>query len=88
MVFITYEDLCLISTSTQARSSHQRCSLRRGILRNFAKFTGKHVCQSLFINNVAGLRLDTAKLLKNVCEGEIPSAIGETWLVCGLETSF
>ena len=25
-----------------------RCSVRIGALRNFAKFTGKHLCQSLF----------------------------------------
>ena len=25
-------------------------------IRNFAKFTGKHLCQSLFFNKVAGLR--------------------------------
>ena len=30
--------------------------LRKGVLRNFAKFTGKHLCQSLFFNKVAGLR--------------------------------
>ena len=40
------------------RSSH----LREGVLRNFAKFTGKHLCQSLFFNKVAGLR--PATLLK------------------------
>ena len=33
------------------------CSLRKGILRNFAKFTGKHLCQSLFFNKVAGLSM-------------------------------
>ena len=38
------------------RSSHQRCSMKKGVLRNFAKFTGKHLCQSLFLNKVAGLR--------------------------------
>ena len=27
--------------------SHRRCSLRKCVLRNFAKFTGKHLCQSL-----------------------------------------
>ena len=27
---------------------------RKGVLRNFAKFTGKHLCQSLFFNKVAG----------------------------------
>ena len=31
------------------------CSVRKGVLRNFAKFTGKHLCQSLFSNKVAGL---------------------------------
>ena len=34
------------------RSSHQRCSVRKSVLRNFTKFTGKHLCQSLFLNEV------------------------------------
>ena len=29
---------------------------KKGVLRNFTKFTGKHLCQSLFFNSVAGLR--------------------------------
>ena len=41
-------------TEVQDRSSHQRCSVRKGVLRNFTKFTGKHLCQSLFFNKVAG----------------------------------
>ena len=28
--------------------SFQRCSVRKGVLRNFPKFTGKYLCQSLF----------------------------------------
>ena len=36
------------------RSSHRRCSVKKGVLRKFAKFTGKHLCQSLFLNKVAG----------------------------------
>ena len=39
------------------RSSHQRCSVKKGVFRNFAKFVGKHLCQSLFFNKVADLRL-------------------------------
>ena len=39
------------------RSSHWRCSVRKGALRNFAKFTGRHLCQSLFFNKVTGLSL-------------------------------
>ena len=34
----------------------RRCSVRKGILRNFAKFTGKRLCQSLLFNKVVGLR--------------------------------
>ena len=35
------------------RSSYQRCSVEIGVLRNFVKFTGKHLCQRLFFNKVA-----------------------------------
>ena len=55
------------------RSSHQRYSVRNCILRNFAKFTGKHLYQSLFFNKVASLRLwqrcfpvNFAKFLRNL----------------------
>ena len=30
------------------RSRHQRCSIKKGVVRNFVKFTRKHLCQSLF----------------------------------------
>ena len=43
-------------------SSHPRCSVRKDVLRNFTKFTGRHLCQSFFFNKVAGLR--SATLLK------------------------
>ena len=36
-------------------SNHRRCSVKKGALRNFAKFTGKHLCQRLLFNKVAGL---------------------------------
>ena len=35
---------------------------KKGVLRNLTKFTGKHLCKSLFFNKVAGLR--PAALLK------------------------
>ena len=31
----------------------------RVVLKNFAKFTGKHTCQSLFFNKITGLRVAT-----------------------------
>ena len=37
------------------RSTHQMCSIEKGVLINFAKFTGKHLCQSLFLNKVEDL---------------------------------
>ena len=36
--------------------------MKKGVLINFAKFTGKHLCQGLFFNKVVGLR--PATLLK------------------------
>ena len=41
----------------RTRSSHRRCSVRKGVLRNFTKFTGKRLCQCLFFSKVAGLSL-------------------------------
>ena len=46
----------------RARRSHRRCSVKKGVLKNFAKFTRKHLRQSLLFNKVAGLR--PATLLK------------------------
>ena len=37
------------------RNNRQEVFCEKGVLRNFAKFTGKHLCQSLFFNKVAGL---------------------------------
>ena len=36
---------------------------KKDVLKNFAKFAGKHLCQSLFLNKVASLRPGTS--LKN-----------------------
>ena len=38
------------------KQSSGRCSAEKGVLRSFRKFTGKHLCQRLFLNKVAGLR--------------------------------
>ena len=40
----------------KSRSCHKRCSVKKDVLKNFTKLTGKHLCQSLFFNKVAGLR--------------------------------
>ena len=43
------------------RSSHRRCSVRKGVLRNFAKFTDTSARVSFF-NKAAGLRLPSVFL--------------------------
>ena len=42
-----------------SRNSLPEVSCKKGVIRNFAKVTGKHLCQSLFLNKVAGLRPTT-----------------------------
>ena len=42
------------------------CSVKKGTLENFVKFTGKRLCQSLFLNKVAGLRPPAALVLAEV----------------------
>ena len=37
------------------RSSRPEVFCKKGVHKNFTKFTEKHLCQSLFFNNVAGL---------------------------------
>ena len=51
------------------RSSRPEVFCEKGVLRNFAKFTGKYLCQSLFFNKVAGLRSATLfkKRLRHRC---------------------
>ena len=48
--------------SKAAEAVMQRCSTKKSVLRNFTKITVKHLCQSLFLNKVAGL--SPATLLK------------------------
>ena len=50
-------------------SSHQRCSVKKAVLKNFVKFTGKHLYQSLFVKKVADLTPATLskKSLWNRC---------------------
>ena len=43
-----------ITMQMTIRSSHQRCSVRKVVLRNFAQFRGKHLRQVLFHNKIAG----------------------------------
>ena len=48
--------------SGNSRSTHPEVFFKKCLLKNLAKLTGKQLCQSLFFNNVEGLR--SATLLK------------------------
>ena len=64
---------------------------KKGVLRNFAKFTGKHPCQRLFFNKLAGLGVligilaqvfccEFCKISKNAFSYRTtPVAASETW---------
>ena len=56
MIHISWDEPGLVFELFMFRTSHRRCSLRKGVLRNLEKFTGKNLCQSLFFYEVAGLR--------------------------------
>ena len=45
--------------TTQYRSSRPEVFSRKEVLKNFSKFPGKHLCQSLVFNKIAGLRSGT-----------------------------
>ena len=55
-------DRCTETCPAKSRSSRPEVFCKKGVLRNFAKFTEKHLCQRLFFNKVARLR--PATLLK------------------------
>ena len=42
--------------TTESRGSHLEVFCKKVVLKNFEKFTGKHLCQSIFSNYAAGVR--------------------------------
>ena len=48
--------LVIVLVITITRSSLPEVFCKTGVLRNFAKFTGKHLCQSIFFNKKAEVR--------------------------------
>ena len=55
----------LFGSWSLVRSSYPEVFCKKGVPRNFTKFTGKHLCQSLFFNKVADLRPKTCIFIKN-----------------------
>ena len=53
------ERITLLNSFENARNSHRRCSVKKGVLKNFANFTGKCLRLSLFLIKLQALRLAT-----------------------------
>ena len=53
------------------RSSRPEVFCQNGVLKSFAKITGKHMYQSLFFNKVAGLNFIKKEALAQVSHCEI-----------------
>ena len=47
--FNCFHWLLVLGKSYRLKSSNRKCSVKKGVLINFAKFSGKHLCQRLFI---------------------------------------
>ena len=58
IVNLTYMAICR-GVFLHYRSSRPEMLCKKGVLNNFAKFTGKHLCQSLSFNKVADRRAAT-----------------------------
>ena len=44
------------SLSSRNKTSHQRCSIGKAVLKNFATFTGRHLCRSPFLMKLQAWR--------------------------------
>ena len=64
----------------KTRSSRPEVFCEKGVLRNFTKFTGKHLCQSPFFNKVAEcpkMVKHTVKILQETLAQEFSSEFCE-----------
>ena len=58
VVYFTQPNFKLVKLSdpSKVRRSGPEMFCRKGVLKNFATFTRKHLCHSLFLNKVVALR--------------------------------
>ena len=61
------------------RSNHRRCSVKKGVLRNSTKFTGKHLCHSLFFKKVPSKHL---LVLKTCLEDVLKTCLEDILKTC------
>ena len=71
LVFFIYDSFetavlyeIILSMIVNSEAVTQRCSVKKRVLRKFAKSRGKHLCQSLFFNKFASLRPKACNFIK------------------------
>ena len=74
----------LVPSQTPSRTSHRRCSVKKGVLKTLQNFTGKHLRWSLFLSFrcflVKFVKFLRAPILKNICEWMLLPFLGFTKL--------
>ena len=77
-----YTDSYLINLHlTCYRSSHRGCSVRKGVLKIFSKFTGKHLCQSLLFNKASACNFIKKETLAQVFSCEFSKISKDTFFI-------
>ena len=62
-IFLSLEQMGLSCTWLFIQNQPQEVFCKKGVLKNVAKCTGRHLCQSLFFNKVSGLRPQIFRIL-------------------------
>ena len=64
------------------RSSRTKVFCKKGVLKNFAKFPGKHLCQGLFFSKVTGLATSVLLVMQfHLTEGKSVSISPEYFYI-------
>ena len=84
-LLIIFDKLFMFAGSL--RSNHRRCCVRKGVLRNFAKFIWKNLCQSLFFNKVEAFNFIKKDTLAQVFSCEFWEISKNTFITEHLRTT-
>ena len=79
LVILIFENLTFIKGWGPHKSRRSKVFCKKGVLKNFAKFTRKHMCRSLFFNKVAGLSNAAILLKKRLQHWHFPVNFVKFW---------
>ena len=64
------------------KSIRRRCSVKKGVLKNFVNFTGKHLCWSLRWFPVKFTKFLRTSILKNICKTSVSGFMSLSEFIC------